>query len=51
MSSGVMVFKILRQDAAQVMLVQVMLVKDDDVIQTFAADRTDEALDIGILPG
>src|SRR5450759_5702691 len=51
----VMVFKIPRQDAAQV-----MLVKDDDVIQTFAviqmiqtfaADRADEVLDIWILPG
>jgi len=40
-----MVLKIPRQDAAQV-----MLVKDDDVIQTFAADRTDEARDIGVLP-
>ena len=30
---------------------QVMLVQDDDVIQTFAADRADEALDIEILPG
>jgi hypothetical protein len=29
----------------------VTLVKDDDVIQTFAADRADEALDIGVLPG
>jgi hypothetical protein len=38
--------KILRQDAAQVMLVQ-----DDDVIQTFAADRADEELDIGVPPG
>jgi hypothetical protein len=45
-SGRVMVLKILRQDAAQM-----MLVKDDDVIQTFAADRADEALDIGILPG
>ena len=46
MGSGpVMVLKIPRQDAAQV-----MLVKDDDVIQTFAADRADEALDIGVLP-
>jgi hypothetical protein len=45
-SGRVMVLKILRQDAAQVMLVQ-----DDDVIQTFAADRADEALDIRILPG
>ncbi len=26
-----------------------MLVKDDDVIQTFAADRADEALDVGVL--
>src|SRR5665213_4297665 len=41
----VMVLNIPRQDAAQV-----MLVKDDDVIQTFAADRADEALDIWILP-
>jgi hypothetical protein len=46
MRSGfVMVLKILGQDAAQVMLVE-----DDDVIQTFAADRADEALDIWILP-
>ena len=28
-----------------------MLVKDDNVIQTFAADRANEALDIWILPG
>jgi hypothetical protein len=40
-----MVLKIARQDAAQVMLVE-----DDDVIQTFPADRTDETLDIGVLP-
>ena len=47
MRSGlVMVLKIPRQDAAQVMLVE-----DDDVIQAFAADRADEALDIGSLPG
>jgi len=46
MRSGlVMISKIGRQDAAQV-----MLIKDDDVIQTFAADRTDESLDIWILP-
>ena len=45
-SDRVMVLTILRQDAEEVMLVQ-----DDDVIQTFAADRDDEALDIGILPG
>src|ERR1035437_1707913 len=48
----VMVLKIPRQDAAQV-----MLVKDENVIQTFGvtqtfgADRADEALDIWILPG
>jgi predicted nucleic acid-binding protein len=40
-----MVLKILRQDATQV-----MLVKDHDVIQSFAADRADETLDIGVLP-
>ena len=47
MSSGlVMILKIARQDAAQVALVE-----DDDMVQTFAADRTDEAFDIGVLPG
>src|SRR5947207_13928469 len=47
MRSGVMmVLKIGRQDAAQVMLAQ-----DDNVIQTFTADRTDETLGVGILPG
>ena len=46
MGSGpVIILKIARQDAAQVTIVE-----DDDVIQTFAADRADEALDIGILP-
>ena len=45
-SALVMILKIARQDAAQVTLVD-----DDDVIQTFAADRADEALDIWILPG
>lgn len=30
---------------------QAMLVQDDDVIQTFAVGRADEALDIGVLPG
>jgi hypothetical protein len=42
----VVVLNIPRQDAAQV-----MLVKDNDVIQTFAADRADEAFELGILPG
>jgi hypothetical protein len=41
-----MILKIARQDAAQV-----TLVADDNVIQAFAADRTDEPLDVGILPG
>jgi hypothetical protein len=34
-----------REDAPQVTLVE-----DDDVIQAFAADRADEALDIWIVP-
>ena len=47
MRSGVMmILKIARQDAAQVTLAE-----DDNVIQTFAADRTDETLGVGILPG
>src|SRR6266404_3945958 len=45
-SGPVMILKIPRKDAAQVALVE-----DDDVIQTFAADRSDESLDIRILPG
>jgi hypothetical protein len=27
----------------------VTLIEDDDVIETFATDRTDDALDIGVL--
>ena len=47
MRSGfVMVLKIPRQNCAQV-----MLVKDNDVIQTFAADRTDKALTYGFWQG
>src|SRR6266849_4743476 len=47
MRSGVMmILKIARQDAAQVTLVE-----DDNVIQTFAADRTNETLDVRVLPG
>jgi hypothetical protein len=47
MRSGVMmILKIARQYAAQVTLVE-----DDNVIQTFTADRTDETLGVGILPG
>ena len=29
---------------------QVTLIEDDDVIETFAADRADDALHIGVLP-
>ncbi len=47
MRSGVMmILKIARQYAAQVTLVE-----DDNVIQAFTADRTDQALDIWVLPG
>ena len=45
-SALVMILKITRQDIAQV-----TFVKDDDVIQAFAADRADQALHIGVLPG
>src|SRR5262249_26356547 len=46
MRSGVMmILKIACQHAAQVMLAQ-----NDDVIQTFTADRTDQSLDIWVLP-
>ena len=40
-----MIFKVFRQHTAQVTLVE-----DDDVIETFAADRADDALDISVLP-
>ena len=29
---------------------QLSLIQDDDVIQTFSADRSDNAFDIGVLP-
>src|SRR6266436_4746753 len=44
-SGAVIVLKISRQDAAQVGFVE-----NDDVIETLAADRADDALDIGVLP-
>ena len=45
MGSGtVMILKIARQDVPQVTLVE-----DDDVIQTFATDRANDALDEGVL--
>jgi len=45
-SRVMMILKIARQHAAQVTLAE-----DDNVIQTFAADRSDETLGVGILPG
>src|SRR5450631_1671902 len=44
-SASVVILKVCRQHSAQVTLVE-----DDDVIETFAADRADDALDVGILP-
>ena len=44
-SALVVVFKVCRQHAAQV-----TLIGDDDVIETFAPDRADDAFDIGVLP-
>ena len=46
MRSGVMmVLQIARQNAAQMTLTE-----DDDVIQTFSADRTDKTLSVRVLP-
>src|SRR5258708_364460 len=44
-SGAAIVLEIGRQDAAQVGFVE-----NDDVIETLAADRADDALDIGVLP-
>src|ERR1700681_1415640 len=41
----VVILKVCRQHSAQVTLIE-----DDDVIEAFAADRADDALDIGVLP-
>src|SRR5512143_3937337 len=41
----VVVLKVRRQHSAQVTLIE-----DDDVIEAFATDRADDALDVGILP-
>ena len=41
----VVILKICQQHTAQVTLIE-----DDNVIETFAADRADDALDIGVLP-
>jgi hypothetical protein len=45
-AASVVIVKICRQHTAQVPLIE-----DDDVIETFAADRADDAFDIGVLPG
>jgi hypothetical protein len=45
-SRVMMIVKIARQHAARVTLAE-----DDNVIQKFAADRSDETLGVGILPG
>jgi len=44
-AASVVVFKVCRQHTAQVALID-----DDDVIEAFAADRADDASDIGVLP-
>ena len=44
-AASVVILKVFRQHTAQVTLIE-----DDDVIETFAADRADDALDIGVLP-
>lgn len=44
-ATSVVILKICPQHSAQVTLIE-----DDNVIETFAADRADDALDIGILP-
>jgi hypothetical protein len=45
-AASVMILKVCQQHTAQVTLVE-----DDDVIETVAPDRADDALDIGVLPG
>ena len=44
-SASMVVLKVYRQHTAQVMLIE-----DDDVIETFVPDRADDAFDIGVLP-
>ena len=44
-AASVVVFKVCRQHTAQVPLIE-----DDDVIETFATDRANDAFDIGVLP-
>jgi hypothetical protein len=44
-AASVVILRVCRQHTAQMTLIE-----DDDVIETFAADRTGAALDIGVLP-
>jgi hypothetical protein len=47
MRSGIMmILKVARQDVTQMTLVE-----DDNMIQALTTDRTDEMLDVGVLPG
>jgi hypothetical protein len=41
----VMIFKVSREHSAEVTLIE-----DDDVIETFATDRADDAFNIGVPP-
>jgi hypothetical protein len=43
-AASVVIVKVCRQHSAQV-----TLIGDDNVVKTFAADRADDALDIGVL--
>ena len=45
-AGSVVVVDVRGQDTAKIALVE-----DDDVIETFAADQTDDPLDVGVLPG
>ena len=44
-AASVVVLKVCRQHTAQVLLIE-----DDDVIETFAADLANDAFNIGVLP-
>jgi hypothetical protein len=44
-TASVVVVEVRRQHTAQVTLIE-----DEDVIEAFAADRADDAFDIGVLP-
>jgi len=44
-AASVVILKVCRQHSAQVTLIE-----DNHMIETFAADRADDAFDIGVLP-